>query len=445
MSSKRIEPRVLKGFRDYLPNEASIRRTLFSKISSIFELHGFAPIETPALEYSEILLGNGSDETDKQMFRFNDQGGRDVSMRFDLTVPLARFVSQHQNDLTFPFKRSHIGTVWRAEKPQKGRYREFTQCDFDIIGSKSSLADAEVLIVAASFFQTINVPFLLRINHRIILSEIVNYFEIGDRKTEALRAIDKLEKIGLEGVKEELLKETGITTKNAEKLLSLLIQVGNISNHDEIFSLIASSITPSEPLEKAFSDLRTIFQALLDSSCPTENIKLDITIARGLEYYTGMVFETQLSQLPSLGSVCSGGRYDNLASLYTSRNLPGVGGSVGIDRLLVGLEEIGALKNIAPKKAGVLVANMNEADAFRLLHQLRRNNIPSEIYPEESKLGPQFKYADKKEMRFVLVKGENEKQRGIVTLKDLQADSDENKQLEIKESELINKLLELLA
>src|SRR5690606_3250211 len=167
MSLKRIEPRVLKGFRDYLPHDAILRRSLFNKITSIFDLHGFLPIETPALEYSEILLGKGSDETDKQMFRFKDQGDRDVSLRFDLTVPLARFVAQHQNDLCFPCKRYHIGPVWRAEKPQKGRYREFTQCDFDIIGSKSSLADAEVLLTAYSFFNQLDTPYLIRINHRV--------------------------------------------------------------------------------------------------------------------------------------------------------------------------------------------------------------------------------------------------------------------------------------
>ncbi len=444
MLSKKIEPRVLKGFRDYLPKEASIRRSLFSKISSIFETHGFSPIETPALEYSEILLGKGSDETDKQMFRFNDQGGRDVSLRFDLTVPLARFVSEHQNDLIFPFKRSHIGTVWRAEKPQKGRYREFTQCDFDIIGSQSSMADSEVLLVAASFFKSLNVPFLIKINHRVILSEIINYFNISNKRTEALRAIDKLEKIGKDGVLTELIKETGIESDKAIKLVDLLIKISQGKTSSEVFNLITSEIKPTEELTKAIDGLGSVFKAMLDSGHKEDDIKLDITIARGLDYYTGIVFETQLKQIPKLGSVCSGGRYDDLANLYTSRKLPGVGGSIGIDRLLVGLDEIGELAHIKNERKGILIANMNDPESFKLLHDLRNVNIQSEIYPDDSKLGVQFKYADKRGIRFVLIKGESEKEKGVVTIKDLLATDDNSKQFEVNDNDLVNKVIELV-
>lgn len=437
MSTKRIEPKVLKGFRDYLPNEASIRRILFSKLSNLYELHGFSPIETPALEYSEILLGKGSDETDKQMFRFRDQGDRDVSLRFDLTVPLARFVAEHQNDLTFPFKRYHIGTVWRAEKPQRGRYREFTQCDFDIIGSNSSLADSEVLHIVASFFSSLNLNFTIRINHRGLLTAILETFNISTKKTEALRAIDKLDKIGKDGVIAELLRETNIDKVEANELLDLLSTVSNNTSLNESTQILKDNLGESELLSNSLKNLEDVFNSLKSAGYSEENFKLDITIARGLEYYTGIVFETNLNDVSGLGSVCSGGRYDDLASLYTSRKLPGVGGSVGIDRLLVGLEELQYFNVSKETRSGCLVANLDSrSETFKILSLLRKEGIKSELCPDDLKLGQQIKYADKKYLRFIIVKGEDERKEGKIQIKDLSLT--ENNQTTISESDLIS-------
>jgi histidyl-tRNA synthetase len=424
-SSKKdkIEARILKGFRDELPGDAQERDHLFRSITNIFELSGFSPIDTPALEYTEILLGKGSDETDKQLFRFQDQGGRDIALRFDLTVPLARYVSMHQNELLFPFKRYHIAPVWRAEKPQKGRYREFYQCDFDIIGSKALISDLEILLVVHRFFSSISMPYRVRINHRGLLNGILASFGVEGKITEALRTIDKLEKLGREVVIRELIETADISTKNAESLTQFIYDLKEQSDPGTILGLTKQKCPNNDLLDSSILRVESIFQGLQYAGIPSDASQLDISIARGLDYYTGLVFETQLSEMPSLGSVCSGGRYDNLASLFTNKELPGVGGSIGIDRLLVALREKGHSTG-TDTHTKVLVSILDEkyfSTYLSITQQLRDHGIATEIYPEAAKLGAQLKFADKKRIPLVVILGENEFEKNEVQIKDLRS------------------------
>lgn len=426
--SNKIEAKILKGFRDELPQDAETRNTLFASISKIFELSGFGPIDTPSLEYTEILLGKGSEETDKQLFRFEDNGGRDVALRFDLTVPLARYVSMHQNELIFPFKRYHIAPVWRAEKPQKGRYREFYQCDFDIIGSKALLSDLEVLLVVHRFFSSLNTPYQVRINHRKLLNGMLEGFGVEGKYTQALRAIDKLEKMGKELVVKELCEEAGLTKENAEALSSFILELMQESDFEKCLSILREKCPINELLREGIERIQGIFKGLLDAGIPKENSKLDISIARGLDYYTGLVFETQLSELPSIGSVCSGGRYDNLTSLFTNRELPGVGGSVGIDRLLAAYRELNiSIENKSSVKA--LVCIMDERflpTCLKIIQKLRSEGIASELFADTGKLGAQLKYADKKSIPLAIILGEEEFEKGEVQIKDLRSSSNQH-------------------
>jgi histidyl-tRNA synthetase len=424
-SSKKdkIEARILKGFRDELPGDAQERDHLFRSITNIFELSGFSPIDTPALEYTEILLGKGSDETDKQLFRFQDQGGRDVALRFDLTVPLARYVSMHQNELLFPFKRYHIAPVWRAEKPQKGRYREFYQCDFDIIGSKALTSDLEILLVVHRFFSSISIPYKVRINHRGLLNGVLFSFGVEDKITEALRAIDKLEKLGEEVVIKELIEAANISKNNAESLTSFINDLKGITNPNTILELIKQKCPNNDLLDSSILRVESIFQGLQYAGIPSDSSQLDISIARGLDYYTGLVFETQLTEMPSLGSVCSGGRYDTLASLFTNKDLPGVGGSIGIDRLLVALREKGYSIG-ADTHTKVLVSILDEkyfSTYLSITQRLRDHGIATELYPEAGKLGAQLKFADKKGIPLVIILGEDEYEKKEVQIKDLRS------------------------
>ncbi|HMO17075.1 MAG TPA: histidine--tRNA ligase [Oligoflexia bacterium] len=422
----RIEPRILKGFRDELPDEALQRSELFDKIRNIFQLSGFDPIDTPSLEYSEILLGSGSEETDKQLFRFQDQGGRDIALRFDLTVPLARFVSQHANDLTFPFRRHHIAQVWRAEKPQKGRFREFYQCDFDIIGSESAASDIEILMTAHRILKSIGAAYTIRFNHRALLNGILENYCVQNKAVEALRAIDKLEKQGSDAVKKELVLTSNMTEENASLLVETVNNLQNIESPQKILEILANlDINKSESSEEnSFSSglkrISEIISAFENSGIDPTTYKLDLSIARGLEYYTGLVFETKLVDMPEIGSVCSGGRYDNLASMFSSRKLPGVGGSVGIDRLLVALREIDT--RTISSQTQVLVTMMDQylLDRYVAISSLLRDaGIRTELYTDFSKLGAQFKYADKKNIPLVLVMGSKEIESGSIVIKDL--------------------------
>lgn len=423
-SSGLIEPRVLKGFRDTLPNLAIVREKMIQTLTSVFSSFGFAPIDTPALEYSEILLGKGSDETDKQLFRFDDQGGRNVALRFDLTVPLARFAAMHIGDLGTPFRRYHVAPVWRAEKPQRGRYREFIQCDFDIIGSTSMAADAEVLLVTHSALNAIGIEHRLRLNNRQILSGLVRKISGGEVsepiKVAVLRAIDKIEKLGAEVVRKELIDEAGLSNAQADDVLSFLGLTGEKDPFSAIEE-IGQFFRGNEEAEKGVSELRQVMEILSKAGMSHSSFEVDVSIARGLDYYTGTVAETRMLALPEIGSICSGGRYNNLAGLYTKRDLPGVGLSIGLDRILGAYEALG---KIPPQSsnAKVYIALLDEGtegSCMKLAQTLRQSGIETEVGLGVQKLGNQLKYADKKGIPFAIICGRDEAAQEKCVLKDL--------------------------
>ncbi|MCP3974875.1 MAG: histidine--tRNA ligase [bacterium] len=418
MSEPRIiQPRTLKGFRDFMPDAMQAREWLIDTARSVFRSYGYAPIDTPALEYSEILLGKGGTDTDRQLYRFDDNGGRDVAMRFDLTVPLARFAAQHIGQLGIPFKRYHVGPVWRAENTQRGRYREFMQCDFDTIGTDSMVADTETVLVIHDTFAALNVgEFSIHINNRKILAGLLAELELADRSVDVLRAIDKLPKIGRDAVATELRGEAGATPTQAETLLAAVAVTGTDQRILEQIGRIARGAA-----DEGVAALTAVFDGLAAADVPANRAKVDISIARGLDYYTGSVFETFLAEIPDIGSVCSGGRYDDLASLYTKQLLPGVGASLGIDRLLAALEDIGRIHTTAAS-APILMTLFDAdraSDYIAVAAMLRRDGLAVEVYPDGKKLGAQLKYADRKGHRLAVIIGDNEWEAGSAQVKDM--------------------------
>jgi histidyl-tRNA synthetase len=416
----RITPRTLKGFRDYPPEIMIPRERLIDTARRVYRSYGFSPIDTPALEYLEILAGKGSDETDKQLYKFQDHGERWVGLRFDLTVPLARFVAQHANELGVPFKRYHIATVWRGENTQRGRYREFMQCDFDTIGTRSIAADIETTLVIHDLFRAIGfADFTIRINNRMVLSGLLERLGLSDRSTAILRALDKLGKIGAAAVAEEMISVAGATAEQARQVLQLSeISGGN----DEMLRQIEPLVAGSEIGQTGVAKLKEVLDGAAAAGVPSQRVRLDLSIARGLDYYTGTIFETFLDALPGIGSVCSGGRYDNLAELFTSQELPGIGASLGLDRLLAAMEELGMIEKISTP-APVLIPFFDKDrlhDYLRLAAALRTAGIGVEVFPDPKKLGQQLKYADRRGFRIALIAGGNEFQSGVCQVKDLQ-------------------------
>ncbi|MDR3248708.1 MAG: histidine--tRNA ligase [Treponema sp.] len=369
-----IEPRILKGFRDFLPPQEIARRSLIETIEGSFRSFGFVPIDTPALEYADILLGKGGGETEKQIYRFKDNGDRDVALRFDLTVPFARFVALYQHELSLPFKRYHIAKVWRGENTQRGRYREFTQCDFDIVGSKSPAADFEILLVMRDTFKVIGAEVTIHLNHRGLFNKFLTHINVVDRSVEILRTVDKLAKIG-EGETRKLLAEIA-GEDGAAKILRFINCKGSYDEIlKEITELSGGPSTESRRLE--------ILRSYMNDTGTTDSFVLDPSITRGLDYYTGIVYETFLKEDPSIGSVCSGGRYDNLAGLYSKDQvqISGVGSSIGLDRLVAALEHLGKLKE-RPSYAALAIAVRGEEDAGRcqaLAARFRSEGIPCEV------------------------------------------------------------------
>ncbi|MFI4875801.1 MAG: histidine--tRNA ligase [Blastopirellula sp. JB062] len=414
-----IQPRTLKGFRDYLPEAMMPRERLIDAAKQVYRSYGFAPIDTPALEYAEILSGKGSDETDRQMYRFQDHGGRDVGLRFDLTVPLARFAAQHVGTLGTPFKRYHIASVWRGENTQRGRYREFMQCDFDTIGTKSSVSDIETALVIHDLMRAIGFEgFQIRVNNRQVLSGVLEKLDLAEKSTEVLRALDKLAKIGREKVAEEMIAAAGATPEQADQVLQLAEVAGS---NDEILRQLAPLVAGSEKGELGLAQLRDLLAATTAAGVSDARLAIDVSIARGLDYYTGTIFETFLDQLPGIGSVCSGGRYDNLASLYTKEQLPGVGASLGLDRLLAAMEELGLIEKVStPAPLFIPYFDPNSLHAYlQLAAQMRAAGIGVEIYPEPKKLGQQLKYADRRGFKAAIIAGDRELAAGVCQIKDL--------------------------
>jgi histidyl-tRNA synthetase len=417
--SFRIQPRTLKGFRDYLPETMLPRERIIEIARRTFRSYGFSPIDTPALEYLEILLGKGGAETDKQLYRFQDHGGREVGLRFDLTVPLARFAAQHIGTIGTPFKRYHIATVWRGENTQRGRYREFMQCDFDTIGTRSVAADAETILVVHDLMTAIGLEqFTIRVNNRLLLGGILESLGLSETIAAALRAIDKLAKVGPRAVAEEIQQAAGATADVASRIVELVQLTGK---HDDILRTLDPLLTNSERGKEGAERLAELLAAVHAAGVSAQRVRLDVSIARGLDYYTGTVFETVLDDLPAIGSVSSGGRYDNLAELYTDQQLPGIGGSLGLDRLLAAMEELGMIET-AHTPAQVFVPYFDPAhlgDYFRLAAELRAGGLAVEVYPEPAKLGKQLQYADRKGIRVAVVAGQREFEAGQCQVKDL--------------------------
>lgn len=383
----KIEPRTLKGFRDYGLEEQSARQAMFSKIQSVFEQFGFLPLSTPVLEYKEILMGKYGDD-EKLVYSFEDNGGRQVAMRYDLTVPLARYIAQNQGTITFPFKRYQIAPVWRADNPQKGRLREFYQCDVDVVGTDSNLADIETIACLVKAIESLGIiNYKIRLNDRSVLSKF---------SQDAIRIIDKVEKIGLEGVVTEM-KERGVSEEE-------------ISMARQLVSGDKSNIPDT---------VRAVMQGL-EKFGLKGSLEFEPTIARGLDYYSGIVFETVLPDKPEYGSICSGGRYDGLVDQFSNSGLPAVGGSIGIDRLYGALEELGLLPKAIVAKALILNLDSNLTDNyFELASRLRASGVLVELYYEEAKLDKQFKYAERKGIPFAVLLGSEEFSTGQVKIKDL--------------------------
>lgn len=408
-----IEPRVLKGFRDFLPPQASMRRAITRKLEKVFTGFGFQPIDTPVLEYREVLLGKGGGETDKQVYAFTDQGGREVAMRFDLTVPFARFMAAHQHEVHLPFRRYHIEKVWRGENTQKGRYREFVQCDFDIVGADNASADLEILLMMHSAFAALGVDGVsFRINHRGIFNLFLRHQGMESSSVEILRLVDKLGKAGPEWVEEQLSLLVG--SEKGARVLEFIVPADTSAASLE--NMIRLSGGPSEESER--------FAAVIDGLEKlglAERFRIDPSITRGLDYYTGIVYETFLDQLPEIGSVCSGGRYNNLASLYTKQELPGVGSSIGLDRLVAALEEIGWKDEERRENLVGIFCLSEEFTSWyhKLAMELRKAGLNCEVQLTEQKLGKQFAWAEKQGISFAFICGEEEIRQNKVSVKNL--------------------------
>jgi histidyl-tRNA synthetase len=415
----RIQPRTLKGFRDLLPASMMPREWIIATAKAVYESYGFSPIETPALEYTEILLGKGSEESDKQLYRFEDAGGRDVAMRFDLTVPLARFTAQHVGSLGTPFKRYHVGPVWRGENTQRGRYREFVQFDFDTIGTTDVTADIETVLVVHDLFAALDIgDFKIRVNNRRVLNGLLARLGLGDVLVDVLRALDKLPKIGRNAVVAELESAATDDPGAAEQILDLVTMQGS---NEEVLSAVAALVAGSEIGEQGVAELKAVVDGASAAGIDPSRLVVDVSIARGLDYYTGTVLETFLTDLPDIGSVCSGGRYDDLAGLYTKQDLPGIGASLGVDRLLAAIEELGVADS-RTTPADVLVAFFEPArrnDYVRLARDLREAGLRVELYPDPKKLAAQLKYADRRGHRVAVIVGSAEWDTHTAQVKDL--------------------------
>lgn len=434
---KIIEPRTLKGFRDFLPEMMIPREEMIARVSKVYRSYGYSPIDTPVLEYLEILSGKGSDETDRQLYRFKDHGGREVGMRFDLTVPFARFSAQHASELILPFKRYHIAKVWRGENTQAGRYREFTQCDFDVIGTTSPLSDIETAMIINDVMERVDLRtdetftrFKVHLNSRKILNGLLEKIGLAEKGMFVLRALDKLAKIGPVHVAAEMAETAGATEEQAGEILEMVApsETGESTDPRRRLDRLAARLAGSELGLEGVEVIGQIFDAAREVGIPEGRFVLDVSIARGLDYYTGTIFETFLDDLPSLGSVASGGRYDNLAGLYTKTPLPGVGASLGIDRLFAGLEELGMIDRVS-SPVGVLIPLFDREllpEYLKLAARLRRAGIGVEVYPEPKKLGQQLKYADRKGFAVALILGSGELERGVVQVKNLKAQMQED-------------------
>ncbi|MBL8795998.1 MAG: histidine--tRNA ligase [Planctomycetia bacterium] len=414
-----IEPRTLKGFRDYPPELMIPREQLLEKVRRVYRSYGFAPIDTPALEYAEILTGKGGAESDRLIYRFKDHGERDVAMRFDLTIPFARFAAQYIGKLGTPFKRYAMGPVWRGENTAHGRYREFWQCDFDTIGTTSNAADLETVLVIHDMMLALGFDrFQIRVNNRLVLNGLLEEMGLSAQAVPVLRVLDKLPKIKRDATRQEMTEIPGVSGEQADRVLLMAETEGS---NEEVLERLQREFGGNAKAADGITRLRELTTAAVVAGVPTERLKLDLSIARGLDYYTGTIYETFLCDLPGIGSVCSGGRYDNLAGLYTKQQLPGVGASLGLDRLLAAMEELKLLPKVATP-AEVFVVQFSAAhlgEYQRMARTLRAAGLGVEVYPDAKKVGPQLQYAEKRGFRLALIAGPDEFAQGNWKVKDL--------------------------
>lgn len=435
-----IDPRTLKGFRDYLPELMIPRERLLETARRVYRSHGYAPIDTPALEYAEILLGKGGEESDKLLYRFKDHGDRDVAMRFDLTVPFARFAAQYIGQLGTPFKRYHMGPVWRGENTGHGRYREFWQSDFDTIGATSNAADIEVVLVIHDLMRALGFErFQIRVNNRLVLNGLLEQVGLAGKTVAVLRALDKLPKVGRDKVIAEM-RDGGASTEQAEQVLKLAELQGS---NEEILSRIQADFGGNPKAAEGVKRLRELVEVTNALGIPAEQVRLDLAIARGLDYYTGTIYETFLDDLPGIGSVCSGGRYDDLAGLFNKQKLPGVGASLGVDRLLTAMEELKLLEKTATPAPVLIVQFVADrlADYQRMARALRAAGIGVEVFCEAKKVGQQLQYAERRGFRLAVIAGPDELDRGECKIKDLSNREEKT----VRQDGLVDAVRQLLA
>ena len=415
-------PRTLSGFMELLPAPQQQMERIMEVLRRTYSLYGFTPLDTPVIESSDVLLAKGGGETEKQIYRFQ-KGDADLSLRFDLTVPLAKYVALHYNDLTFPFRRYQIGKVYRGERAQRGRFREFYQADIDIIGDGklSIVNEAEIPSIIYKTFSTLGLKrFQIRVNNRKILNGFYAMLGLTEKSGDIMRTVDKLDKIGPEKVKATLMdEEIALTEEQAGEILKFIAITGT---NEEVLAALEGYKGRNEVFDEGLTELNTVVKYLAAFGVPAENFAVDLTIARGLDYYTGTVYETTLLDHPEIGSVCSGGRYDNLAEYYTDKQLPGVGISIGLTRLFYVLGEQGMLNPDLPTApADVLILPMTDdlSAAIGFATALRENGIRAQIHGENKKFKQKISYADKLGIPYVIFLGEDEINAGVVACKDM--------------------------
>ncbi len=415
----KTEPRTLAGFMELLPEDQILFEQMKNKIEKTYQKFGFLPLDTPIIESAEVLLAKAGGETEKQIYRF-EKGDTDLALRFDLTVPLAKYVAKNYGNLSFPFRRYQIGKVYRGEKAQKGRFREFYQCDIDIIGDGelSPMNDAEIPSVIYSVIKELGFDdFTIRINNRRLLNGLFESVNQKENSVEILRIIDKIDKIGKEEVIKEIA-ELGIEKDQIDKIMSFIEITGT---SDEKLAKLQALAIDNSTFSQGLEELSSLVRYVRAFGIPEQNFAVDLTIARGLDYYTGTVYETFLNEYREVGSVCSGGRYENLAEYYTDKKLPGVGISLGLTRLFYKLNELNAIKAEKKSISDVLIIPMVDdlEVPIKIATAFREKGINTEIYLNDKKLKAKMKYADKLQIPYVIVIGEDEIQSGIVKVKNM--------------------------
>lgn len=433
------KPSIPKGTRDFSSMQVARRNYIFDNIKDVFKLYGFAPIETPTMENLSTLMGKYGEEGDKLLFKVLNSGDYtakltteelsnaakicEKGLRYDLTVPFARYVVQHRNEISFPFKRYQIAPVWRADRPQKGRYREFVQCDVDVIGTKSLLCEVELCQIVEKVFEKLNINVVMKINNRKILADIATYIGFEDKLVDIAVAIDKMDKIGQDGVFAELL-EKGISQEGIDKLIPILELSGtNTEKLAKIEALVGTTLGVEE--------MRTVLN-YTEAMGVGLDIELDLSLARGLSYYTGAIFEVKAKDF-TMGSICGGGRYDDLTGIFGLANTSGVGISFGADRIYDIMNEGELFPSAVDISTEFLFANFGGDDelcALKVMTQLRQNGVAAEIYPTSDKMKKQFDYADSKNIPFLVFIGESERTAGTVTFKELASGTQETLSVE---------------